>query len=91
MLYYHAYFLHQDSPEFVGQNFTNIWNAVTKEFFDGWTKGPNEQEAKLIEQFIGMPRFKKLLLKFIDESLVETGDLNYSNYTEVCISSNYVI
>ena len=64
---------------------TNVWNAVTKEFFEGWKQGPTREQIELIEYFIKRPRYKTILEKFIAESLLnEVIELNsYSQYTKV--------
>ena len=72
-----------------GKNLTEMWNAITNEFINGWpSDGPSDREKELIELFLDSERYENLLIKFYNEEIVEGVNKqytsrSYSNKTKV--------
>ena len=69
-----------------GKNLTEMWNAITNEFINGWpSEGPSDREKELIKLFLGSERYDDLMIKFYNEEIDLYSSLSYSNKTNVFI------
>ena len=72
-----------------GKNLTEIWNAITNEFINGWpSEGPSDREKELVELFLGSERYDNLVIEFYNNEIDQYSSLSYSNKTKV---KNYCI
>ena len=67
-----------------GKNLTEIWNAITNEFINGWpSEGPSDSEKELVDLFLGSERYDELMIKFYNEEINQYSSRSYSNQTKV--------
>ena len=96
MVSYHlSLFFHflKDMQDFQGgKNLTEIWNAITNEFINGWpSEGPSDREKELVDLFLGSERYDELMIKFYNEEINQYSSQSYSNSTKVTKGQNALL
>ena len=75
-----------------GKNLTEIWNAITNEFINGWpSEGPSDREKELVDLFLGSERYDELMIKFYNEEINQFLGQSYSNNTKVTKLQNALL
>ena len=73
-------------PEFQGgSNLTEMWNAITYEFIDGWPneQPPSEHQNELIKKFLNSKRYENMTVDFWNDEIESYTNLSYSETTKV--------
>ena len=73
-------------PEFQGgSNLTEMWNAITYQFIEGWPneQPPSEHQKELIEKFLNSERYGNMTLDFYNHEIINYKNFSYSENTKV--------